>query len=233
MTTITSLEELLVLEKKGKIIVNDDCRIVGHLYGALPNLIVGGNLWVRDDLIALGGLAVGDNLIAKSGELTALGDLTVGRDLIVKSGDLTAGRDLIVKGGNLTVKSGDLTVGRDLTVKSGDLTVKSGDLTAGRDLTVRRGDLIALGNLAVEGKLWVGGDWYWSQMSLPNVAGTMKHHRVLPAPWQRSYWADRLGVSIPVNCYYDAIIAGLDIPKLLRLRKWTPTERWILKSLQS
>jgi len=63
---------------------------------------------------------------------------------------------------------------------------------------------------------------------MPRVAGTLAHGRVLPPSWQREHWGERLGVNT-TGCY-DEILARLDIPKLLRRRCWSRTERWMLES---
>jgi len=113
-----------------------------------------------------------------------------------------------------------------------------GDLQCGGDLNCWGylhcgGDLNCWGYLNCGGNCAIFGTLYWSQMSKPVVNGKFFHRRVFPQAWQREYWQERLGMDISDGCY-NTIIAAImpELPKLLRRKTWTPTERWMLESLR-
>jgi len=124
-------------------------------------------------------------------------------------------------------------------VRFGPSVVLTDDSYGIRDIDVTR-DLIVLGCLHVKGDLWVQGDLvvlgdlYWSHMHTPRVGGRFFHRRVLPQSCQRKHWAERLGMTFPDNSCYDEIIEQVipELPRLLRSRKWSKTERWMLTSLE-
>jgi len=95
-----------------------------------------------------------------------------------------------------------------------------GDLNVGGYLSVG-GYLDVGGYLSVGGDLNVGGNLYWSHASMPTVGGTMSVNHILPPAWQRSHWAERLGVEL-VGCYGELItMLQPELPRLLAMDKWS------------
>jgi len=99
------------------------------------------------------------------------------------------------------------------------------------------GYLYVHGNLYVGGYLYVGGNCictvlYWPHAARPTIVGADKVGQVRPPPWQRAHWQKRLGVDLS-GCW-DEIIPRVQasLPKLLRKKCWSDTERWILEKLQ-
>jgi len=107
-----------------------------------------------------------------------------------------------------------------------------GNLYAGGYLRAG-GNLYAGGNLTVLKYCAILGDLYWSQMSMPEIRGKFFHRMVLPHAWQRGYWEARLDMDFGGRCY-ESIVAQVlpELPRLLRSRKWSETERWMLGSLK-
>ena len=58
--------------------------------------------------------------------------------------------------------------------------------------------------------------------------------RILPPPWQRAHYQERLGMDISQGCYATICKQVLkQILQLLKDEKWTPTERWMLETLRT
>jgi len=56
---------------------------------------------------------------------------------------------------------------------------------------------------------------------------------ILPPPYQRDHWQERLGIDISKGCYDTLCSRELKrITNLLKDEKWTSTERWILETLR-
>jgi len=242
MKTIKTPEELFALRAAdGGITVNDDLRIdcdvplsVGRQIAYLVadgNLYAGGYLHAAGSLRAEKDLYAGRNLTTDGnlyveGNLTTDGNLTTGGYLYA-GGNLTTEKDLRAEG-DLHAE-GNLYAGRNLHV-GGNLYVE-GNLTAYGNLYVE-GYLYADGNLTVRKNCAILGNFYWSQMSMPDIRGKFFHRLVLPHGWQRGYWEARLDMDFGGGCYDDIVAQVLpELPRLLR-RKWSETERWMLESLK-
>jgi hypothetical protein len=82
-------------------------------------------------------------------------------------------------------------------------------------------------------RLIIMGDMFWSQAHKPEMPERSYINRVLP-PWcQRNHWQDRLGIDISSGCYEDICeVVGNQILNLLKEKKWSATERWMLETLR-
>ncbi len=104
------------------------------------------------------------------------------------------------------------------------------------------GDCIVLGNQDVGGNQDVRGKQYvrgyivvrgmlvYSHLAPPRCSELIACGGIVPAAWQKDYWAERLNVSLE-GCY-ERIIADLTpmLPKFLARTDLAPIERMILES---
>jgi len=78
----------------------------------------------------------------------------------------------------------------------------------------------------------IQGKIIWTHASLPNIKGRFFHREVWPAEWQRDYWRKRLGLKLE-GCYSSVRAEVLEnLPRLLKRKCWSETERWMLKSMK-
>jgi len=95
------------------------------------------------------------------------------------------------------------------------------------------GNLDCRGNLYCGGNCAVSGDLLWSHASTPDVTGRFFHRLILPQEWQRAHWQERLGLDLGSGCYDEIVALVLpELPRLLRRKCWSSTERLILESLR-
>ena len=73
---------------------------------------------------------------------------------------------------------------------------------------------------------------FWDKIYVPENLSVLG--RIYPTEATRCYWRQRLveeGIEIGNKCYAKiAAIIVPEIPRLLKLKKWIPVERWILES---
>ena len=134
---------------------------------------------------------------------------------------------------------GDLSIEANVVVRLDKPLVVGGYIwTGGGNISTGGGDIRTGGNIWVcGGYLSTGGGYlrckalYWSCTMMPDVPrGKMQIGIVRPNGRDRNYWEKRLGVELP-GCYEEIAekIVPL-LPDLLKLDKWSETERWIMES---
>ena len=138
---------------------------------------------------------------------------------------LTRGGNLDTEGGNLNTRGGNLNTG------GGYLDTEGGYLDTGGGYLYTRGGYLDTegGNLNTGGGNLKCRNLYWQLMSMPTCK-KMEIRQIRPPGFQRKYWEKRTGLKLK-GCYSEVYkTIKLEIPKLLRKKCWSETERWILNS---
>lgn len=236
------------LEVNGNMHVNCDIPMEGCGEFILQLTVRGdqnvcGNQNIRGNQVILGDqVIVGHQVIGGNQDICGKQDIR-GDQIIRGNQDVTASQDVSgnqfirgcqairanqIIGGNQLVQANQAIGGNQ---DIGGHQVICGDQDVRGHQTIRRSQ-------DVRGHHSVGGDccvfdWkIWAQASKPKFGGRFWARGVFGAAWQREYYAQRLGIKID-GCYQDiGDKLHHEAKKLLRSKKWTPTERWMLETLR-
>ena len=165
-------------------------------------------------------------LIEKDSHYLFEGDLSIEANVVVRlDKPLVVGGYIWTGGGNISTGGGDIRTGGYIWTGGGNISTGGGDIRTGGNIWVCGGYLSTGGGYLRCKAL------YWSCTMMPDVPrGKMQIGIVRPNGRDRNYWEKRLGVELP-GCYEEIAekIVPL-LPDLLKLDKWSETERWIMES---
>ena len=206
------------------------------------DITAGGNIYGNGN-IAAGGYIRSGGCLNSAGEINSdkgihsVSEITSGKDIY--SGRHICGYNIYSSGG-ISARG---CIRSSVDIRSRCSIYSSWHIYSGKDIiagveiyssgnTVSEGDVYSQGSFRCFGDCVVGGVFFWNNQYMPDTRGMFFHRAVLPTEIARKHWSERLNMLL-VGCYDDIIAQVLpELPRLLRSRKWSSTERWMLSSLK-